>query len=92
VKVLSRVSCNEYQCSCKLTSFLAYANILENIQDTMYKICQHILNGGGPFVFNCSAGKDRTGIVAMLLQLIAGVDEAFICWDYGLTETLAPRK
>ncbi|KAI9595750.1 tyrosine phosphatase family-domain-containing protein [Syncephalis fuscata] len=68
----------------------AYESILETGQHVFKRICEYILQDGRPFAFNCSAGKDRTGIVAMILQLLAGVDESYICWDYGLTGSLAP--
>ncbi|WP_099205675.1 tyrosine-protein phosphatase [Scatolibacter rhodanostii] len=37
-------------------------------------------------LFNCAAGKDRTGVVAMLLLLLAGVGEETIIADYSMTE------
>lgn len=40
---------------------------------------------GGPQLFHCSAGKDRTGWVAALLLHVAGVDDATIEADYLLT-------
>jgi len=43
---------------------------------------------GGPQVFHCTAGKDRTGWVAALLQHVAGVDDATIERDYLLTNEL----
>lgn len=39
----------------------------------------------GSQIFHCSAGKDRTGWASMLLQSIAGVDDATIMSDYLLT-------
>ena len=39
----------------------------------------------GIVMFHCTAGKDRTGIVAALLLLIAGVDRSDIASDYALT-------
>ncbi len=44
---------------------------------------------GGPQLFHCSAGKDRTGWAAALLLHIAGVDDTTIEADYLLTNTLA---
>lgn len=38
-----------------------------------------------PAVFHCHAGKDRTGVVAMLVLLVAGVDREDILDDYELT-------
>ena len=43
---------------------------------------------GGPQVFHCTAGKDRTGWVSALLQHIAGVPDAVIESDYLLTNEL----
>jgi protein-tyrosine phosphatase len=41
-----------------------------------------VINSRGPVVFNCTAGKDRTGWVSALLQSIAGVPEVTILADY----------
>ena len=44
----------------------------------------------GPVLFHCTAGKDRTGVIAALLLLIAGVNRETIIEDYSLTGILAP--
>lgn len=44
-----------------------------------------LANTDGRQVFHCTTGKDRTGWTAMLLQHIAGVDDATIMSDYLLT-------
>jgi protein-tyrosine phosphatase len=44
-----------------------------------------IAAGNVPLVFNCSAGKDRTGLAAALLLTLVGVDEATVQADYLLT-------
>ncbi|KAL6943038.1 hypothetical protein ACO0RG_002020 [Hanseniaspora osmophila] len=36
-------------------------------------------------VFHCAVGKDRTGILSMILLKILGVDDYTICMDYTLT-------
>lgn len=36
-------------------------------------------------LFHCTGGKDRTGIVAMLLLELAGVEDALIIEDYAVT-------
>lgn len=38
-------------------------------------------------LFHCTGGKDRTGLVAMLLLKLAGVDDAAVIGDYAFTET-----
>ena len=40
-----------------------------------------------PAVFHCAAGKDRTGLLAMLILGTLGVDHADIVEDYALTST-----
>ena len=40
----------------------------------------------GSVLFHCSAGKDRTGLVAALTLSLVGVDESTIVEDYALTE------
>ncbi len=44
----------------------------------------------GTILFNCTAGKDRTGIVAALLLGVAGVSRPDIVSDYVLTDDLIP--
>ncbi|MFA9379895.1 MAG: tyrosine-protein phosphatase [Acetanaerobacterium sp.] len=39
-------------------------------------------------IFHCSGGKDRTGMVAMLLLKLSEVDDETVIADYALTEAL----
>ncbi|MGZ4691884.1 MAG: tyrosine-protein phosphatase [Acidimicrobiia bacterium] len=43
-----------------------------------------------PVVFHCAAGKDRTGLVAMLILGLLGVDPDVIAADYALTHERMP--
>jgi protein-tyrosine phosphatase len=43
-----------------------------------------------PVVFHCAAGKDRTGLVAMLILGVLGVDPDVIATDYALTDERMP--
>ncbi len=43
---------------------------------------QNLARASGPAMYHCSAGKDRTGWVSMLLQTIAGVPSDIIIRDY----------
>ena len=45
----------------------------------------------GAILFNCTAGKDRTGIVAALLLGLVGVSSDDIIYDYTLTAELIPE-
>ncbi len=42
--------------------------------------------GASPIVFHCSGGKDRTGVVAALVQRILGVCDDVIVDDYSVSE------
>lgn len=45
-----------------------------------------VLACDGAVLFHCAAGKDRTGVFAMLLLALAGVDWADIYADYEISE------
>lgn len=40
----------------------------------------------GGVVFHCTAGKDRTGVLAAVIHLLVGVDIEDIAWEYAVTE------
>ena len=62
---------------------------ISNDQAPVYRqMFAHILEGQTPLVFNCSAGKDRTGIAAALILTVLGVSQEYILADYALSETL----
>ncbi len=44
----------------------------------------------GTILFNCTAGKDRTGIIAALLLGLAGVSHTEIIADYALSSDFIP--
>ena len=43
---------------------------------------------GLPAVYFCTAGKDRTGVISMLIQSVCDVDEEIILSDYHLSHSL----
>jgi Tyrosine phosphatase family len=53
----------------------AFRTIFEHIRDHPEQ----------PFVYHCTAGKDRTGVLTALIQKICGVDDEAVAWDYSLT-------
>ncbi|RGB23731.1 tyrosine phosphatase family-domain-containing protein [Rhizophagus diaphanus] len=64
----------------------AYMVILEEGKRAYHKIFKHILEyPTQPFVVHCTAGKDRTGIFAMLLLKLLGVNDDIISREYELT-------
>ncbi|RYF38640.1 MAG: tyrosine-protein phosphatase, partial [Comamonadaceae bacterium] len=51
----------------------------------------HLLEADAPVVFHCTAGKDRTGFAAALIQRALGVSQEDVLHDYLLTnERLKP--
>ncbi len=67
-----------------------YIDAVEHCRPALAKVA-HAIAGApdGVVLFNCTAGKDRTGIVAALLLSLAGVGADDIAADYALTATLA---
>lgn len=64
-----------------------YVNLLDNSKEQMRQIFAKMANYPDRCVlFNCRAGKDRTGTVAMLLLKLAKVDDDTIVEDYAATE------
>ncbi len=56
-------------------------------QESMARIFQAFLEFPEDCVlFNCTAGKDRTGLTAMLLLKLAGVSDEDVILDYAATE------
>ncbi|MEU9214329.1 tyrosine-protein phosphatase [Streptomyces sp. NPDC048415] len=46
---------------------------------------------GGPVVFHCASGKDRTGLIAALVLSLLGVPEQTIIEDFTLTGRATPH-
>ncbi|WP_162177499.1 tyrosine-protein phosphatase [Hyphomonas adhaerens] len=65
-----------------------YSEILEQ-QTPAYRVLFHDLtDDNAPLVFNCSAGKDRTGVGAALILSVLGVPRDAVVADYALSEKL----
>jgi protein-tyrosine phosphatase len=68
-----------------------YLMMLERFGDRFVAVLEIIAAGDTqPVVFHCAAGKDRTGLVAMLLLGILGVDPEIIAADYAVTDARMP--
>ena len=64
---------------------LTYMNIIDD-KDSMKKLFQIILKSNYGVLFNCNLGKDRTGVVSMLLLKLANVDDLTIINDYSISD------
>ncbi|KAG0346930.1 hypothetical protein BG004_000514 [Podila humilis] len=98
--VFSDVDYSPAQIAVRFTMYLggtegfckAYMSMLPNIRQFFPPILKHIVEKRTPFIVHCTAGKDRTGVTCALLQMICGVDEEQIAWEYELTSRCLPIK
>ena len=51
-----------------------------------------LLSTNGGVLWHCNAGKDRTGIIAMLIEGVCGVDESTIIEDYAVSDKFQRKK
>ncbi|MEZ4711989.1 MAG: tyrosine-protein phosphatase [Caldilineaceae bacterium] len=68
-----------------------YRQILEWRQSAVKAVFDAITDNAFPVLVHCTAGKDRTGLIAALILGLAGVDHATIAEDYALTTHYAAR-
>jgi protein-tyrosine phosphatase len=64
--------------------------MLERVREELKEVLTVIATAsGGPLLFHCMAGKDRTGVIAALLLALADVVPEAIAYDYSVsTENL----
>ena len=63
-----------------------YGNLAYEHADSYRTMFKSLAAGQVPLAFNCSAGKDRTGVAAALLLTMLGVPRETIVADYALSE------
>ncbi|KAJ6583775.1 protein-tyrosine phosphatase-like protein [Mycena sp. CBHHK59/15] len=73
--------------SCKTEAFMElYSQILDHGGPAFGAILRHVRDRPNEgCLFHCTAGKDRTGVIAAILLKLAGVDNEAISNDYALT-------
>ncbi|MCR4556975.1 MAG: tyrosine-protein phosphatase [Saccharofermentans sp.] len=62
-----------------------YVIIAEEMGDRLAEIMRILLSSSGLTLFHCAHGKDRTGVVAALLYLLAGASRANIVKNYAVS-------
>jgi protein-tyrosine phosphatase len=62
-----------------------YPGILQHFNSQYRRMFGELLAGRAPLAFNCSAGKDRTGVAAALLLTALGVPRQTVIDDYLLS-------
>ena len=65
-----------------------YRQIIFQSQDAVREAVQFLIQEEKPVLFHCAAGKDRTGVIAMLLLSSAGVADEDIIADYEMSHHL----
>ena len=63
---------------------VSYMEIADAVE--MPKVFRRIAEAPEGVIFHCSAGKDRTGVVAAILLLHTGVEQLDIIFDYVLSK------
>ncbi|MBC5648286.1 tyrosine-protein phosphatase [Christensenella tenuis] len=64
-----------------------YIGLVENSKDGLKEVFTRMVNERGVILYHCTAGKDRTGIITMLLLKLAGVADDTVLADYAISET-----
>lgn len=66
----------------------AYRFMPDTYAPAYTEMFDQLANGSLPLAFNCSAGKDRTGVAAALILSALGVPRETVVEDYALSEQL----
>jgi protein-tyrosine phosphatase len=67
-----------------------YVHMLDTAGHLIAEAVHTIATSPGPVVFHCAAGKDRTGILAAITELLVGVPREIVVGDYELTNQVLP--
>lgn len=68
----------------------SYRRFHQEHQESISALFRLLQDGRVPLMINCTAGKDRTGVVCAILLTALGVEEEVVRRDYALTEELHP--
>jgi protein-tyrosine phosphatase len=69
-----------------------YRRLPYDLRDAFSALFRQLASGNVPLVFNCTAGKDRTGVATALLLTALGVPHETILRDYLLTSQFFDRS
>ena len=87
--IYERIVAGELQSYGEADMVAGYVRMLENFGPSFARIARQV-GRSEPMVVHCTAGKDRTGVAAMLLLDLAGVDAQHIVDDYALSAMRRP--
>lgn len=84
IPLMDQLNSNGFQGLLPERMFNVYRDLIDNDQES-FRTLFEVFDGEGCTLFHCRAGKDRTGVIAMLLLGLAGVGEGHIVADYAAT-------
>lgn len=70
----------------------AYRTIPLEHAESFARMFAFLAEGATPLVFNCSAGKDRTGVAAALLLTLLGVPRETVIADYAMSDDIVDYR
>ncbi|MEU4732905.1 tyrosine-protein phosphatase [Streptomyces sp. NPDC023588] len=68
-----------------------FAEVTEDGAEEIRQVLEQIAGAPGPVVFHCASGKDRTGLIGMLVLTLLGVGREEVLADFALTELATER-
>jgi protein-tyrosine phosphatase len=68
----------------------AYVEFIDFLAPQYTDLFARLVRRETPLAFNCSAGKDRTGMGAALILSVLGASRETVVADYGLTQVYTP--
>lgn len=93
VPMLDQLNSNGFRDALPDRMFTVYRSLLDDDAASIARVMDALDDGGAPgcALFHCRAGKDRTGVIAMLLLGLAGVSDEDIVADYAATQRYLGR-
>lgn len=92
VQMLDQLNSQNYSDQLPDTMGEVYLSLLDHSGKAIAQVMAKLAENQGCGLFHCTAGKDRTGVIAMLLLDLAGVPRDVIVADYAVSEVhLAPQ-
>jgi protein-tyrosine phosphatase len=70
---------------------VSYLHMIEQRSSRIVQAIEAIVGSPGPVVFHCTAGKDRTGVMAALILQALGVPRETIVADYAKSQMAMDR-
>ncbi|MBM6908165.1 tyrosine-protein phosphatase [Collinsella intestinalis] len=86
IPMMDQLNSNGFQGLLPESMFAVYRDLLDDGQPGFRALVGALDTAPGCTLFHCRVGKDRTGVIAMLLLDLAGVSEAEIVADYAVSE------